>query len=147
MGGQLSVKISFRGPCEAQGYLQVDNKSGDFVVLDKAFEWSATQPIRQVIGATPIADPGDRLLLRLFAADHSTVLFKSDSFSHSGDESGYFSNFTALLDCSTTPYQAVVSDTAMSDPGRDWLTPVGIALSVAAVGMALLLLPLKKRAD
>lgn len=136
VGGHLSVTLSFTGSCEGSGYVEVENVSGDFVVLDRQVAWSASQPVDVRVGSAPTADPGDRLLLRLFAADHDTILFESDAFAHSGDERAYVSEFNAVLDCSRVPYQVVMSDTAVAVPGAPaWLTSIGLVTVMFGLGL------------
>jgi hypothetical protein len=136
VGGGMTLDMTFHGSCDVDGYIEVDNTSANFVVFENQDHWSATQPIHHELGATSIADPGDRLVLRLFASDHATVLFKTDDFTHHGSEAAYFSDFIAGLDCSVVPYRLVMSDTAMpAVPSTAFLSL--IAWLLALVGLLL----------
>jgi hypothetical protein len=137
IGGGLTIDLTFRGACDVGGFLKVDNPTGGFVVFEHPYDWSANQKIHQEIGSTPIADPGDRLVLRLIASDHQTILFRSDSFPHHGDESARIYEFRATLDCSRIPYQIVMSDSAVAPPRpMSWMTMLGLTGLFAAVVLA-----------
>ena len=135
VGGGMTLDIAFAGSCDQHGYLEVENTSAKFVVYERRHHWSAARSIHRKVGSTPIADPGDRLVLRLFASDHATVLFESDAFAHSGTAAAYFSSFRASLDCSTRPYRALLSDTAIADPrpaaGLSAIGWLAVALAIA----------------
>jgi hypothetical protein len=137
IGGSLTVKLTFQGGCDVEGFLEIDNPTGHFVVFEHWYRWSDNQPVQQVVGSNPIADPGDRLLLRLFAPDHRSVLFASDAFTHAGDMSATKYSFRATLDCSTIPYRVFMSDTAVAPPRIvSGLTLMGWIVSMVAVALA-----------
>jgi len=131
----LVVNISFSGPCHVNGFLVVTVEELDLVVMDRAVEWSAAQPI-DYHQFGPTGEPGQTQRLQLVGPDHSTVLFESTRWVALTPDVGW--EFKAELECTTTPYVELPPDGAVADrnSGNAWRPIALIAMAALILGMA-----------
>lgn len=123
----IDINLEFRGSCEVQGFIQVVNLTQGGVLLDEPGAWSQGERLFSTwIGGLSLSNRVYQLTL--FDADHETQLFRSTAFVHHAQGS----DFSARLNCSSIPYQELMSDTAMPRP--DWVP----ATAVAGSGLILL---------
>lgn len=124
----IYIAVDFRGSCQVQGFFQVKNLTQGGVLLDAPAAWSQDEPLISTwfggVSGSSVYQ------LTLLDADHETQLFRSTAFVHHAQGA----DFRALLDCSTTPYQVLMSDTALPRPrATPALTAIGGGLILLGV--------------
>ena len=128
--GSLDVELRFAPGCQGSGSIRVTNTTLDFVVLEEKVSWSADASIE--VGTNGDSAAPDQHLVFPLQAEDGTTIFRSDRFAFSGSEVQGHWEFMATLECSTVPYQVVLSDTAL--PMLIAPRKIGIVGAVLALG-------------
>jgi hypothetical protein len=112
--GSLIAIIAFHGACASTGNVEVENMSLRPRAIDvqEPVRWSQQRELR--VGGVMVANPGDRVVVRLLTADRQTVFYETDALVATGTRREYNLRLVADVDCSSIPYQ-VIPDTSMPD--------------------------------